>query len=176
MEYYCSMAGGGKMNEKVRAFFFPKLTLHFFIRAGSVALFAYLFFSFVLTPFMIRGKSMENTYHDGGFNFVFKERYLFSAPKRGDVVLVRMAGDEVMLLKRVVALSGEEVSFKNGVLFINGKALSEPYVKGPCDWNLPPRRVDKGNVYLIGDNRNMPMQYHDFGQVSVRSIVGGPLW
>ncbi len=79
----------------------------------------------------------------------------------------------MVYLKRVVAFPGETVEFKDGVLFVNGQPLQEPYVNGPCNWNLPPREVEPGQVYLVGDNRSMPMEQHDFGQTSERRIVGG---
>lgn len=119
---------------------------------------------------------MEPTYRDGGVNFCWKLRYLFSDPKRFDVVAIRFAGSRRMLLKRVVALEGEEVEFRGGKLFIEGKAMDEPYVQYPCDWNLPPRRVEMGCVYVIGDNRSMPMEEHLFGQTRLEKIIGSPLW
>jgi len=61
---------------------------------------------------------MEPTYHDGGVNFCWRLRYLSSEPKKRDVVAVRFAGNKVMLLKRVIALEGEQVEFRNGKLFV----------------------------------------------------------
>jgi len=119
---------------------------------------------------------MEPTYHDGSFNFCCTLRYLFSKPKRYDAVVVRLAGKKVMLLKRVVAVAGERGEFRDGKLFVDGKEIHEPYVRGPCNWNLPPRKVENDCVYVVGDNRNMLMRYHEFGQVSIKRIVGAPLW
>ena len=164
------------MDARLREFLFPSPRPEFFLRVILVALCAYLFFGHVLTPFVSRGMSMEPTYHDGSFNFIWKGKYWLSGPERQDVVTVRLAGERVVYLKRVVAFPGETVEFKDGVLFVNGKPLQEPYVKGPCNWNLPPRKVEPGQVYLVGDNRSMPMEQHDFGQTSVRRIVGAPLW
>lgn len=164
------------MNEKLRAFLFPKLSAPYLIRLVATAVFAWLFFSLVLTPFFVRGKSMEPTFHDGAFNFILKQRYTFSPPERGDVVAIRLAGEKVFLLKRVIAVAGDSLVIKNGRLFINLKPVDEPYLNGPCDWNLPPRKVEVGNIYVIGDNRSMPMEYHDFGQVSLGRVVGAPLW
>ena len=118
---------------------------------------------------------MEPTYRDGGINFCWKLHYLFSKPKRHDVVAVRFAGNKVMLLKRVVALEGEQIEFRDGRLFVDGEELREPYVCYPCNWNLPPRQVEKDCVYVVGDNRNMPIQNHYFGQTSVDRIIGVPL-
>jgi len=119
---------------------------------------------------------MEPTYHDGGVNFCWRLRYLFSEPKRFDVVAVRFAGIKVMLLKRVVAREGEQVEFRDGKLFIDGQEIEEFYIRYPCNWNLPPRRVEKDCVYVVGDNRNMPIENHHFGQTSKNRVMGGPLW
>jgi signal peptidase I len=159
-----------------RRFFFPSLTSGFFIRMGIVALSAYLLFGYMCIPFWIRGASMEPTYMDGEFNFCWRGRYFFSEPQRYDVVTVRFAGTKVMLLKRVVALEGEEVEFRNGKLLVNGRELEEPYIRFAGNWNLPVRQVAPGCVYVVGDHRGMPMENHYFGQASKGRITGGPLW
>ena len=164
------------VNKGTRQFFLPSLTPAFLIRAGCVALFAYLIFGHLLTPFRIKGHSMEPTYQNREFNFCWRIRYLFSTPKRGDVVVIRFTGQRVTLLKRVVALEGEEVEFRDGRLFINGKELNEPYIHTPYRWTLSPRRVEPNSVYVVGDNRSGLMQNHFFGQASLPRILGGPLW
>lgn len=78
-----------------------------------------------------------------------------------------------MLLKRVVALAGETVEFRRGALLVNGKMIKEPYVQYPSDWNLGPREVKSGKIYVVGDNRSVPLHQHHFGQVSVKRVVGG---
>ncbi|MBN1671617.1 MAG: signal peptidase I [Kiritimatiellae bacterium] len=162
--------------ETIRRFFFPALTRGLAIRVVTVAVVAFLFFRYVCLPVRIHGQSMAPTYRDGGFNFCWRPRYAFAGPARGDVVVVRLAGRRVTYLKRVVAVAGETVAFRGGRLLVNGKAIEEPYVNGPCDWELPPRAVDAGHVYLIGDNRRTSMHNHAFGQTPVRRILGGPLW
>ncbi len=164
------------LNKKIRQFFFPSLTPKFLIRVPVVALVAYLFFGHICTPLRIKGSSMEPTYRDGSFNFCWKWRYLFSKPKRYEIVAVRLAGNKVMLLKRVVALEGERIEFRHGKLFIDEKEIEEPYVHYPYHWNLPPRQVEKEHVYVVGDNRNMSMENHLFGQTLIKRIVGVPIW
>ncbi|HMK77230.1 MAG TPA: signal peptidase I [Thermodesulfobacteriota bacterium] len=164
------------VHHKIRQFFFPSITPKFVIRVSSVALSAYLFFGYLCIPFSIRGTSMEPTYHDGGVNFCWRLRYLFSEPIRHDVVAVRFAGSKVMLLKRVIALEGEQVEFRNGKLFVDGRGIEEPYVRYPCAWNLSHRQVEKDCIYVVGDNRSMPIDDHHFGQASKSRIVGVPLW
>ncbi len=142
------------------------------LRIFCISLCAYLFFSYVLLPLRIEGRSMEPTYADGGFSFCLRLSYLFSEPERGDVVAVRFAGRRVVLLKRVVALAGDTVEFQNGVLLVNNRRVNEPYVRYNSAWNLPPRQVAPGKVYVVGDNRGVPMEQHHFGQVSTRRILG----
>lgn len=155
---------------------FPRFTRKYIIRLVCVIIAAYLFFAFLCIPLIIKGASMVPTYPALGFNFCWTPMYMFSQPKRQNVVIVRFVGTKIMLLKRIVAFEGETVAFKDGKLYINGSELYEPYVKYPCDWNLPERTVQKGNVYVIGDNRSMPIETHEFGETSIKRIAGGPLW
>jgi len=165
-----------RAEKAIRQFLFPRLTPKFVARLTLVAVSAYVFFGHVCIPIRIKGSSMEPTYHNGGFNFCWRLRYLFSKPDRQDVVVVRFAGRRVMLLKRVIAVEGELAEFRAGKLFVDGKPVDEPYVRYPCDWNLSPRQVEKGCVYLVGDNRSMRIEEHMFGQTSIKRIIGTPLW
>ena len=161
---------------KPREIFFPPVNRKTVIRIALTAVIAYAVFGYVCIPVRFSGRSMEPTYQDGGVGFCLRFAYLFSAPERGDVVFARFSGTKVMLLKRVVAKAGETVEFRNGVLYVNGVKLEEPYVRYPCDWNLPPRKVGPNHVYVVGDNRSVPIERHDFGQVSENRIMGVPLW
>ena len=119
---------------------------------------------------------MMPTYPALGFNFCWKPGFWFSHPHRGQVVIARYLGEDVMLLKRVVALAGDTVEFREGKLLVNGVPVKEPYVKSGCNWDLPLRRIDEGCVYLVGDNRGMPIEQHKFGEISGKRVIGVPLW
>ena len=157
-------------------FLFPELNRRLLVRGALVAVLAYLFFGHVCIPMWIHGKSMEPTCQDGTFTFCWCPRFWFREPRIGDIVVVRMAGTRVMLLKRVVAVTGDTVEFRHGTLFVNGRARQEAYVRTPCDWELPPRLVKPGNLYVVGDNRGVPLEAHLFGQTERTRINGGPLW
>jgi signal peptidase I len=160
----------------VKKFFFPQITKRYLLRVAVVAITAFIIFKYVFIPFRIQGESMAPNYVTGSFNFCFAPRYLFSKPTPPDVVLVRMAGQEIMLLKRVVAIEGQSVEFREGNLFVDGKKVNEPYVAGKSDWNISPTIVKPGHVYVVGDNRSMPARGHTFGQTPVTRIAGEPLW
>jgi len=164
------------INKRIFKFFFPSLTPAYLIRVGLVALSAYLIFGYLLIPFRIQGTSMEPTYQNGQINFCWKLRYLFSKPRRGDVVVIRLTGQKVTLLKRVIALEHEVIEFHNGKLLINGVEQEEPYLRYPYDWTLPARWVEPDSIYVVGDNRRGPIQNQIFGQTSLKRVLGGPLW
>ena len=116
---------------------------------------------------------MEPNYHNHTLNFCWTPTYHFRKPEKGDVVALRYEGDRVMLLKRIVALENEVVEFRGGVLYVNGHSVSEPYVLlNQGKWNLPPRKVSRGCVYVIGDNRSMPIEQHKFGEIRKSRIQG----
>ncbi|OPZ27995.1 MAG: Signal peptidase I T [Lentisphaerae bacterium ADurb.BinA184] len=161
---------------RLERFFLPRLTWRYALRVAAVAATATLFFAFICRPMWIEGASMEPTYHDGGFVFCLLPRYRFADPATGDVVTVRLASSRVMLLKRVVAVAGDTIEFRNGVLIRNGQPVSEPYVRYRSAWQLGPRTVKPGHVYVVGDNRGMAVEAHVFGQTPLSRIGGAPLW
>lgn len=159
----------------MNGFFKFRCTRGNLIRLAAVAAGSFLIFGFVLLPCVVNGPSMLPTYAARGFNFCNTLPMRFRAPRRGEVVIVRLHAGK-LLLKRVVAFAGETVEFRDGVLFVNGEKQYEPYVKTASDWKLPPRKVEEDCVYVVGDNRGMEMSYHVFGQVRTRDVIGVPLW
>ena len=118
---------------------------------------------------------MMPTYPKEWFDFCWRPAYWFSTPRRGDLVVIRYT-DKKLYLKRVIGLPGDTIAFKDGKLIRNGKRMDEPYVKKPSDWNLPERTVPEGKLYVVGDNRSMPMDNHIFGAVKLKRLYGAPLW
>lgn len=127
---------------------------------------------FVLLPIRIVGISMLPTYHENRVNFVNCLAYKFHSPRRGDVVAIRLAGNHVMYCKRIVGLPGETIAFHEGRLLINGQVLDEPYLKGPCNWELEPEKIGLDEYYVVGDNRTMDFYDHEQGRAERTRIVG----
>lgn len=164
------------MNKRLREFLLPRIDRRYLLRLAGVALVTYVVFGHILVPVRVKGGSMEPTYRNGRINFCFRWRYLFSKPRRGDLVMVNFVRGRVMFLKRVVAVAGDTVEFREGVLLVNGRERDEPFVVKPCDWNLRTRKVEGDNIYVVGDNRSMPMEDHVFGNAEVKRVKGAPLW
>lgn len=135
-------------------------------------------FKFILLPIRVEGISMEPTYHDRRVNCINRLAYWRHEPRRGDVVAIRysdpgpLAKPSQMLLKRIIALPGESVSFHDGQAYINGRLLEEPYVKNGCDWDHAPIRCGPDQYYVVGDNRSMPFDYHMQGRAERQHIIG----
>jgi len=158
----------------------PRVTL---LRIVVLVVVCVVVFRFVLLPVRVQGVSMFPTYRDGSVNFINRLAYLHHEPKRGDVVGLRLGGANdpfrtpgIMFMKRIVGLPGETISFSHGRLLINGIALSEPYLHGPCNWNAAPVTDSSTQYYLVGDNRTMPQEWHEHGRAERQQIVGEVLF
>jgi signal peptidase I len=149
----------------------PKRTL---IRALILAIFCFFFFKFfvfqfIVLPVRIEGYSMFPTYSDWGINFVNRLAYRHVAPQRGDIIGIRMAGQKIMLMKRIVGMPGETIAFEHNRLIINGEEMPEPYLKhhSPAPY-MNPVTLDANEYYVIGDNR----MNSDAGKIPRERIVG----
>jgi signal peptidase I len=151
----------------------PELTL---LRSAVLVLVCLVVFRFVLLPIHVQGISMMPTYRERGVNFVNRLAYAFCAPRRGDVVAIRMAGEHVMYLKRIIALPGETLAFHEGRAVINGQVLKEPYVHYPCDWESQPQVIGPDEYFVVGDNRSMEWAAHEKGKATRERLVGKVLW
>lgn len=145
-------------------------------RIGVIAGITVLVCLFILRPMVISGGSMMPTYSSSGFTFAFLPYFKLYDPQRQQIVILSHAGFNNFLLKRILAFPGETVEIHNGVLYVNGKALDEPYVKYPCNWNLAPVEVPKSKIFVLGDNRSMPIKNHMGGMIDRDRLAGVPIW
>ncbi len=132
-------------------------------------------YKFVMVPIRVHGISMMPTYREGRVNVVNRLAYLFHEPRRGDTVAIKLAGEHVMYLKRIIGLPGEIIEFRGGHAYINGQCLDEPYVQYPCNWEHPPEKIGPGEYYVVGDNRSMDFGEHYQGKAWRSRIVGKTL-
>jgi len=120
----------------------------------------------------VEGFSMEPTFHNGELVIVNKLAYRFSLPQRGDVVIFHYPRNpQEEFIKRVIGLPGEQISVRNGKVFINGQELEEPYITSPPNYTLE-AIVPDGTVYVLGDNRNNSSDSHNWGSLPLDMIIG----
>ncbi len=132
--------------------------------------------TFVVQPFVIPTGSMEPTIMIDDRVLAEKISYRFTDPKVGDVVVFEdPAGVFPQLIKRVIAVEGQEVDIKDGRVLIDGEALAEPYIQSkktePSSMALP-IRIPEGHVWLMGDNRPNSQDSRVFGPQPVTSVKG----
>jgi signal peptidase I len=151
----------------------PKRTL---LRVAILIILTVVTFKFVLLPIRVVGLSMEPTFHNRSINFINRLSYIRSEPRRGDVVGIRLAGEHLMFLKRVVGLPGEAVSFEDGHVCINGVRQEEPYLRLPTDWKVPEKVLGADEYYVVGDNRSMRPEEHTQGKAPRWRILGKVLF
>lgn len=106
-------------------------------------------------PAVVVGTSMEPTLGSGEIHLVDQRAFVTESPKRGDVVLVRDEEAGEVLVKRVMALPGEEVKMIWGRIYINGELLDEPYRHPATGWCMLPIQVGVGQFWVIGDHRDV---------------------
>lgn len=149
---------------------------HTAIRVAALVTAAVIVFGVVLLPVPLSGISMQPTYNDGALNFANRFAFAWHPPARGDVVAIRMAGPHVVYVKRIVGLPGERLEIKAGVVMINGEPLLEPTVVYKSSWNTPAVTLGPDEYFVIGDNRAMAAENHDFGRAARDRIIGKMLF
>lgn len=148
--------------------------LYLLILFGAV----YVIVHYVGERTQVRGDSMYPSLSDGDNLIVDKISYHFSDPKRYDIVVFPFQYQEgTFYIKRVIGLPGETVQIQDGNIYINGKALEEPYGYEPIrNPGLASEAVTLGQdeYFVLGDNRNNSADSREpsVGFVSRDTIIG----
>lgn len=136
---------------------------------------------FVLINAEIPSGSMENTIMTDDKIIGFRLSYLFSDPKRGDIIIFRNPDNESEnYVKRVIGLPGETVMIDNGCIYVDGELLEEDYLKE--DWTLATGpylfEVPEESYLVLGDNRNnsYDARYWNHTYVERDKILGKALF
>ncbi|QAX85983.1 signal peptidase I [Pseudomonas sp. DTU12.3] len=122
--------------------------------------------------YFIPSGSMVPTLSIGDY-IVTKTR--IDAPQVGDIVVYRYNGTEAV--KRVAAVGGDTLSIVDGKVIRNGENMGLFFapperVKDRRYLQTPQTVIEKGHVYLLGDNRDSSNDSRFMGQVAVEDIVG----
>ncbi|UOO38772.1 signal peptidase I [Oscillospiraceae bacterium CM] len=109
---------------------------------------------------------------------------LFYTPKYGDIVIIKtVAFGDTPIVKRVIATEGQtvDIDFDTGDVSIDGKVIEEKYINDLTHSRedfVGPVVVPKGNVFVMGDNRNESTDSRSnyVGMVDTRQILGKVLF
>jgi signal peptidase I len=142
----------------------------------------------VIQAFNIPSGSMEDTLLIGDFLLGEKITYRFRSPRPGEIVIFRhpqIKGRD--LIKRCVALENDTIVVVNKELFINGEKFPNPpkskYVDArnlPAEYcprdNYGPYVVPKGDIFVMGDNRDNSEDSRFWGPLPRANIKARPLF
>jgi signal peptidase I len=149
-----------------------------------LAVILYIGISFAVQTVHVEGLSMFATLDDNDYLIANKIDYRLHAPQRGDIIILRPPNNNSTdFIKRVIALPGERLLIRDGVVYINGHRLIEPYL--PEAWvvfnNWPATGSTNGSVippnqyFVMGDNRNKSQDSRYFGPIG-RDRIDGRAW
>ncbi|MFA5070506.1 MAG: signal peptidase I [Patescibacteria group bacterium] len=135
---------------------------------------------FLIQPFYVRGASMEPNFHDNEYLIINEIGYRFSAPQRGDIVVIKskLVAKEY-LIKRVIGLPQEKIEINGGEVKIynkdnpEGRVLKEEYLAKDITTsgnNIITLKSDE--YYVMGDNRPSSLDSRSFGAIKRDEIVG----
>mmetsp|Transcript_14057 Transcript_14057/g.41889 ORF Transcript_14057/g.41889 Transcript_14057/m.41889 type:complete len:158 (+) Transcript_14057:98-571(+) len=100
------------------------------------------------------------------------EVVVFKPPQAFRDIVNGRARDEA-LIKRVVAVAGDAVEVRGGVLYVNGRAQDEDgFVNERPAYDLARAVVPADCVFVLGDNRNQSLDGHIWGFLPVKNVIG----
>ena len=129
---------------------------------------------------VVSGTSMNHTLLDGDYLLLLGDVF-YRNPERGDIIVASKDtfDNGAPIVKRVIATEGQivDIDFKQGVVYVDGKPLDEPYTWTPTNLDEGvkfPLEVDEGCIFVMGDNRNgsKDSRSPEIGLVDTREILG----
>lgn len=168
-------------------------TLREYLEALAIALvLAFFIRTFIVQAFKIPSGSMLQTLQIGdhllvkkfsyGVKLPFTDHVIIpvGSPKYKDIIVFKYPGDpSIDYIKRVIGVPGDTVEVRDKKVFVNGKELNEPYVQytdaghiSPMRDNMAPRKIPKGEYFVMGDNRDGSNDSRFWGNVPEENILG----
>ncbi len=135
--------------------------------------------TFLFTIIKVDGPSMSDTLLDGDKLFVTVADMRADGPDRFDVVICKYPNRRDQYVKRVIGLPGDTISVKQGVLYVNGEAVEEPFLsdartvrfdKGSN--NFGPVEIGEGEYFVMGDNRDNSNDSRNVGVITDDMVIG----
>ena len=126
--------------------------------------------TFIVTPAIVDGASMDYTLEDGQLVFINKLVYNIKDVERLDIVVLNNEEDNDRIIKRIIGLPNETIEYNNNQLYINGKLVEQNYeVEATEDFTV----VTKENEYFVlGDNRDVSKDSRMLGNFNEKDIIG----
>ncbi|OGD75460.1 MAG: signal peptidase I [Candidatus Coatesbacteria bacterium RBG_13_66_14] len=130
---------------------------------------------FLFCPYEVSSHSMTDTLLPGDLVLVDKVVYARAEPSRGDVIcFASPMGGGRDFFGRVIALGGETLEIREGLVFIGDarKPLPEPYVGRARREEFGPVVVPEGCLFVMGDNRADARDSRIWGPLDSGLVLG----
>lgn len=130
-------------------------------------------------PTIVKNYSMSPTLEENDFLIINRFLYKRSEPKKGDIIVFQSNlktedGKDKLLIKRVIAVPGDELLIQEGKVYINDTLLEEDYIPGIYTEGEIDMVIPENKVFAMGDNRGNSMDSRDpiLGLVDFDTIMG----
>lgn len=138
--------------------------------------------SYIITPVIVRGDSMDDTLKDGEVLLLSKISYKVDEIKRYDIVVVKDK-DSDYIIKRVIGMPGDKIYYEDDILYINDKKVFKRFTKDEtedftleeiCEINDDDcsNGIPKGKYLVLGDNRDISADSRIKGLIDKEQIIG----
>jgi signal peptidase I len=128
--------------------------------------------------FRVASSAMSPTLETGELFVSDSWRYHNHAVTVGEIVVFeRPESPGVKYIKRVVAVAGDAIELRDGVLYRNGREVRESYLHGPMPFGGKSRNValstlGPGQIYVLGDYRDNSVDSRQWGPFTTESLRG----
>lgn len=143
-------------------------------RALCLALVAYLFFTYLLMPVRVNSVGMEPELKKGGLAWVWLPAYWSEEPRAGDLVAIRLAGNQFIRFGRIYAEPGQSFKLAYGRIFVDGREVKTRVFENGDYYNEV--ELNDFEYFVVGNNRQLTHeQLHmegAFGKVKRNRIIG----
>lgn len=134
-----------------------------------IVIIIFLIKSFIYTPVLVDGPSMEPTLKNGNIMILSRLAYYNKSPQRFDIVVINK---KTPIIKRVIGLPGETLSIRSNKLYINNKIINQPFKHyQTADYQLN-ETIPDDYYFVMGDNRPISNDSRNFGLISKSEILG----
>lgn len=170
--------------------FFKNPVIAFLIEIGKIIIVAvviiFIVRYFLIQPFVVKGASMDPTFHDKEYLIVDEMSFRLRAPVRGEVVVFHppqhtatgaVEESNQYYIKRIIGLPGETVEIKDGKITIyntehpNGIVLDESY-ETQMTGNPQKVVVPADQYFVMGDNRGASLDSRIIGTIPFTNFIG----
>ncbi len=139
-----------------------------------IAIVVILIFAIYVVSFQeVIGPSMNNTLKSGDITVVNKLVFRLRNIKRNEIVSLKK--DDKIMVKRIIGLPGEHIEYKDNILYVDGKKISDSRSSSTKDFKLESIGYDtipKDMYLVLGDNRTNSSDSRTFGLVKKSNIIG----